>query len=77
MYINKIIENYIRLHREEKDHIDNTNKILLEAMMGIYYARQNSEGDEKTMGYLESTGHAVTELYFLIENIKDEGEKKQ
>lgn len=77
MYINKIIENYIRLHREDKDHKDNTNKILLEAMMGIYYARQNSEGDEKTMDYLESTEHAVTELYFLIENIKDEGEKKQ
>lgn len=77
MYINKTIENYIRLHREDKDHIDSTTHILLEAMMGLYYARLNSDGDEKTLNYLQSTEHAVTELYFLIENIKDEGEEKK
>lgn len=75
VYVNRILENYIKLMREDEEHIASVNVMIADAMVGLYYARQDLEGNERVLRLLGEAESVVTELHFLIEQMKDEGKK--
>lgn len=75
MYINKTLGNYIKLMREDENQKLASNNVIADAMVGLYYARQEFEGDKRILGLLEAAESAVTELHFLHEQMRVENEE--
>ena len=65
------LAHYIELHRDNREHIANTESILLEAMVALHYARDAFDTDEEKLEYVSSAETAVTELYFILKQIRE------
>lgn len=65
------LAHYIELHRDNREHIANTESILLDAMVALSYAREAFDTDKEKLECVSSAETAVTELYFILKQIRE------
>lgn len=68
------LAHYIKVQKEDKDHQNTTDSILLEAMVALHYARGLMDDGYREV--LESAETAVTDLYFIIKQLRMKEDEK-
>lgn len=61
---------YIEQHRENRENIANTESILLDAMIGLHYAREACEGGSEQEEFIQSAESAITDLHFILRQLR-------
>lgn len=64
------LAHYLGLLRDNREHIANTESILLDGMVALHYAREANDTDETQLGYISSAETAITDLHFILNQMK-------